>query len=65
MVAFGLGVLGEALYKVSHPVMPRIEIMGVMGAIALAANLVCFFLLHCHRGDNLHMIPLGCAPGTI
>jgi cation diffusion facilitator family transporter len=55
MPAFGLGVLGEALYKVFHPVMPNVETMGLIGGIALAANLVCFFLLYHHRGDNLNM----------
>jgi cation diffusion facilitator family transporter len=55
MLAFGLGVLGEALYKVFHPVMPGVEMMGIIGAVALAANLVCFFLLYRHRGDNLNM----------
>lgn len=55
MLAFGLGVLGEAFYKVFHPVMPSVEAMGVVGGIALAANLVCFFLLYRHRGDNLNM----------
>lgn len=55
MLAFGLGVLGEALYKVFHPVMPGVETMGVVGGIAFAANLGCFFLLYRHRGDNLNM----------
>jgi cation diffusion facilitator family transporter len=55
MLAFGLGVLGEALYKMFHPVMPGVETMGIVGGIALAANLVCFFLLYRHRGDNLNM----------
>ena len=55
MLAFGLGVLGEALYKVFHPVMPGVETMGVVGGIALGANLICFFLLYRHRGDNLNM----------
>lgn len=55
MLTFGLGVLGEAAYKVLHPVMPVVETMGVIGAVALAANLVCFFLLYRHRGDNLNM----------
>lgn len=55
MLAFGLGVLGEALYKAFHPVMPDVGTMGVIGGIALAANLVCFFLLYRHRDDNLNM----------
>jgi cation diffusion facilitator family transporter len=55
MLAFGLGVLGEAFYKIFHPVMPAVETMGVIGGIAFAANLVCFFLLYRHRDDNLNM----------
>jgi cation diffusion facilitator family transporter len=55
MLAFGLGVLGEGLYKVFHPMMPGVETMGIVGGLALAANLVCFSLLYRHRGDNLNM----------
>src|SRR5579859_1610671 len=55
MFAFGVGVLGEAFYKVVRPVMPNVETMGVIGGIALAANLICFLLLYRHRGDNLNM----------
>ena len=55
MLVFGLAVLGEAIYKVFHPVMPSVATMGIVGGLALAANLVCFFLLYRHRGDNLNM----------
>lgn len=55
MLVFGLGVFAEALYKIAHPVMPGVKTMGVIGAVALAANLVCFFLLYRHRADNLNM----------
>jgi cation diffusion facilitator family transporter len=55
MLAFGLGVLGEALYKAFHPVMPGVETMGVIGALALIANAACFVLLYHSRGDNLNM----------
>jgi cation diffusion facilitator family transporter len=55
MMAFGLGVLGEASYKVVHPVMPGVETMGIVGGLALAANLACFLMLYRHRGDNLNM----------
>lgn len=55
MLAFGLGVLGEAGYKVFNPIMPSIEMMGLIGTLALFANLVCFFLLYQHRSDNLNM----------
>jgi cation diffusion facilitator family transporter len=55
MLVFGLGVLGEAAYKAFHPVMPGVEIMGVIGVLALMANLVCFVLLYRSRSDNLNM----------
>jgi len=55
MLAFGLGVLAEATYKVFVPVMPNVQTMGLIGALALAANLVCFTLLYRHRAANLNM----------
>jgi len=55
MLVFGLGVLAEAGYKAFHPIMPSIETMGIVGAIALAANVACFALLYRHRSDNLNM----------
>ena len=55
MLIFGLAVLAEALYKVLNPLIPDVKTMGVVGALALLANLVCFFLLYRHRGDNLNM----------
>ncbi|OCX67921.1 cation transporter, partial [Acidithiobacillus thiooxidans] len=55
MLALGLGVLGTAAYKAFHPVMPGIETMGIVGVLALIANLVCFFLLYRSRGHNLNM----------
>jgi cation diffusion facilitator family transporter len=55
MLVFGLGVLADAAYKAFNPVMPGVATMGAVGALALAANLICFLLLHRHRGDNLNM----------
>jgi cation diffusion facilitator family transporter len=55
MLIFGLGVLGEAIYKMLSPVMPSVETMGIIGGLALVANLLCFFLLYQHRSDNLNM----------
>lgn len=55
MLAFGVGVFVEATYKATHPVTPNVEMMGFVGALALAANLVCFFLLYRHRTDNLNL----------
>jgi cation diffusion facilitator family transporter len=55
MLAFGLGVMGEAVYKVWHPIQPGVETMGIIGGVALVANLACFLLLYRFRGDNLNM----------
>ena len=55
MLAMGLAVLGEAGYKMFYPVMPDVETMGIIGGLALAANLGCFLLLYRHRSDNLNM----------
>lgn len=55
MLLFGLGVLAEAGWKVVHPVLPDAPTMGAVGALALAANLVCFYLLYRHRDDNLNL----------
>ncbi|WP_075791296.1 cation diffusion facilitator family transporter [Massilia putida] len=55
MLVFGLGVLAEAFYKMLTPVMPGVATMGVIGTLALCANLVCFFLLYRYRSDNLNM----------
>jgi Co/Zn/Cd efflux system component len=55
MLVFGLGVLAEAGYKIFHPIMPAVGTMGTIGALALAANAICFALLYRHRADNLNM----------
>lgn len=55
MLLFGVGVMAEAAYKASISVVPAAETMGLIGALALGANLVCFSLLYRHRADNLNM----------
>jgi cation diffusion facilitator family transporter len=55
MLAFGLAVLAEAVYKALNPAVPAADVMGIVGGIALAANAACFFLLYRHRADNLNM----------
>lgn len=35
--------------------MPDVKMMGIIGGLALVANLACFVLLYRHRGDNLNM----------
>jgi cation diffusion facilitator family transporter len=55
MAAFGLAVLAEAGSKIIFPVMPSAQAMGVVGCVALVANIGCFVLLYRHRADNLNM----------
>ena len=55
LLAFGVGVLAEATYKIANSVMPNVEAMGYVGVVALLANLACFALLSRHRSDNLNM----------
>ena len=55
MLAFGLGVAAEAIYKTLHPIVPQGETIGLIGLLALAANTGCFLLLYRHRADNLNM----------
>ncbi len=55
MAAFGLFVLGQAIYRIVFPQLPVFEMIGAIGLLALAANSVCFFLLWRHRADDINM----------
>ena len=55
MAAFGLFVLGQAVYKTVFPQVPVFEAIGVIGLLALAANSICFVLLWRHRADDINM----------
>jgi Co/Zn/Cd efflux system component len=55
MAAFGLFVLGQAIYRVMVPQLPVFEAIGAMGLLALAANGVCLGLLWRHRADDVNM----------
>jgi Co/Zn/Cd efflux system component len=55
MGMFGAFVLGQVLYKIAYRQLPTFEAMGVVGALALAANGVCFVLLWRHRGEDINM----------
>jgi len=55
MAAFGLFVLGQAVYKIVFPHVPVFEAIGVIGLLALAANGICFLLLWRHRSDDINM----------
>jgi Co/Zn/Cd efflux system component len=55
MAAFGIFVLGQAIYRIVFPQLPVFEAIGAIGLLALAANSMCFFLLWRHRADDINM----------
>lgn len=55
MTAFGLFVLGQAVYKIAYPQLPVYEAIGAFGLLALITNSVCLVLLWQHRSDDINM----------
>ncbi len=55
MAAFGVGILAQAIYKMIIGIVPAAEIMGIIGALVLFGNAICFLLLYRHRSDDLNM----------
>jgi Co/Zn/Cd efflux system component len=55
MGLFGVFVFGQLVYKLLYPQLPTFETMGAVGALALAANVVCFAVLWRHRAEDINM----------
>ena len=55
MGAFGIGILAHVVFKTVHGFVPMAEMMGVVGMMALGANLICLLLLRQHRSDDINM----------
>lgn len=55
MAAFGLFVLGQAVFRIMYPQVPVFETIGSIGLLALAANTLCLVLLSQHRVDDINM----------
>ena len=55
MALFGAGVLLEVIYKTISGIVPSAETMGIVGALVLLGNGICFLLLLRHRADDLNM----------
>lgn len=55
MSAFGLFVLWQAIDRFLNPVVPQYEWMGLIGLLALIANMYCFHLLLSHREEDVNM----------
>jgi Co/Zn/Cd efflux system component len=55
MAAFGIGLLVQVAFKITRGVTPTVEVMGIVGTLAFAANLWCLALLWRRRGDDINM----------
>lgn len=55
MAAFGTGVLATAIWNALHGGVPEAPLMGVIGALALAANLGVAILLYAWRDGDSNM----------
>lgn len=55
MALFGVFVLGEVISKLIWPAIPVAETIGIIGVLALLANLTCLLLLTRHRSDDINM----------
>ena len=55
MAVFGAGVLLEVVYKTISGIVPGAATMGIIGALVLLGNGICFLLLFRHRSDDLNM----------
>ncbi|MBC7660779.1 MAG: cation transporter [Chitinophagaceae bacterium] len=55
MLAFGIGVLGDAFSKALNYSAPDAPTMGMIGGLALVANVGCLLILLRHRDDDINM----------
>jgi cation diffusion facilitator family transporter len=55
ILAAGLFVLGQVVYRVFVPALPIFEAMGAVSLLALVANGTCVVLLQRHRGEDVNM----------
>jgi Co/Zn/Cd efflux system component len=55
MFLFAIAVFARASYQLFTDVSPEASTMGIIGVVALLANLLCLLLLTRHRNDNLNM----------
>jgi len=55
MLLLGLYVLGEVVYKIIHPIVPSVNVITMIGFLALIANAFCFFLLARQKNRNINM----------
>lgn len=54
MAVLGVFVIGEALFKIVHPVQPLGETISLIGGLAFVANAACLFLLTRYKNTDLN-----------
>jgi Co/Zn/Cd efflux system component len=55
MAAFSVVIFVQVAFKIHHGLVPLADVMGFVGIMALAANLICLALLWQRRGDDINM----------
>lgn len=55
IAAFGIWVFAEVVVKIATGITPAAPIMGLVGAIALVANLICLALLYRYRNRDVNL----------
>lgn len=55
ILAGGLIVIGQVVWKLLNPVVPSYEVMGFFGLAGVAANGFCLWLLWQHRNEDINM----------
>jgi cation diffusion facilitator family transporter len=55
ILAAGIAVLGQVIYRFIVPSVPVFEVMGAISILALAANGTCMVLLWKHRQEDINM----------
>ena len=55
MSVFALVILGSAIYRVFYDGLPVAATMGIIGGLALVANLLCAYLLLQFKDDDINM----------
>src|SRR5687768_10242303 len=55
ILAAGIFVVGQVVYKLLHPAVPIFEAMGMIAILALVGNGACLALLWKHRHEDVNM----------
>lgn len=55
MATLAFSIMLFSLYRFYNPVMPGVEMMGIIGILAFAANVTCLVLLTRHKNDDINM----------